>query len=796
MLTIWTAANAEVAKRVFTPAFRPFRPEIPEHKFVDVIEEAPAPVPAPGGVILVCGNKALDVLRRAGTVHKGRTLTSMREKPIKAGAGHYLVTYDPSLVGQEPDKQETINWDTQLAVRIIRTGSTTPVLGEYKWVNTYQPMIEWIEAQHAKTGKPVDVACDIETMGFYPWYPAKDIISISFTAKPGTAEVLYLGPQKHPIDLDPKVPLYDHIRWLLTSPKVRLRLANGKYDLVWIAVKWGIECTNFKFDTMLVGSLLDENRSNSLNTHAKHLTPIGGYDDSFNDKYDKGRMEAIPAGNDLLTYAGGDTDAVQRVADVLRDDLKTDGQLANFYVKVLHPAARAFEKIERRGVLADAHKFHQLRDDLRKAIDEAHKKTLDALPHRMRIKYRDRIDEQLAEGKSPMLPKILKEFFFTPHGLNLRPKEVTAKTGEPSLAKSHLRQFATVPAAAQMIEALTEADSAMKTLSTFVDGFLKHLRPDGKFHPTYFLAHATFEGHDDGDGGTVTGRTSAKDPPFQVIPKKTKWAKRIRECFPAPEGKVTLSADYVQGELKVVACVAGEKKMLQAYKDGLDLHAVTGAKLAQVDLSTFNSWKYSDDKALVDAFEKNRTHAKPANFGLLYGMSAEGLMAYAWATYGLKLTLEEATVMRNAFFELYPGLLEYHERQRKLARQFGAVRSPLGRIRHLPTIYSRDREIRARAERQSINSPIQSCLSDMMLWAIAEIEREYPNGEIEIVGMIHDALIAYIPDQDTIHWASQVTQIMATLPFDALGWQPQLTFTADAEVGPNLAELKKLKLTA
>ena len=291
-----------------------------------------------------------------------------------------------------------------------------------------------------------------------------------------------------------------------------------------------------------------------------------------------------------------------------------------------------------------------------------------------------------------------------------------------------------------------------------------------------------------------TGRLSAKDPAFQTLPKKTAWAKKIRECYVAPPGKALIQADYSQGELRVVACVANEKQMLAAYATGLDLHAVTGAKLAKVPLDDFLSWKGSSDPMAAALFEKHRTNAKPANFGLLYGMGVDGFMAYAWANYGIRLTHAEAEQLRNAFFELYSGLLSYHDRQRETVRLTEMVRSPLGRIRHLPMIRSWDRQVKSKAERQAINSPIQSCLSDMMLWAIALIDQAYPGGEIEVVGMIHDALIAYVPEQDAAQWGGRAAEIMSNLPFHEVGWKPQLKFTVDVEAGPNLAKLEKLKI--
>jgi len=119
----------------------------------------------------------------------------------------------------------------------------------------------------------------------------------------------------------------------------------------------------------------------------------------------------------------------------------------------------------------------------------------------------------------------------------------------PSLAKGHLRQVAEGNAAASaMVAEMTVGDVASKTLSTFVDGFLKHLRPDGRWHPSYMLFHGGYADDEDDESGTVTGRLSAKEPAFQVTPKKTKWAKRIRECIIAPKGKKIFAIDYSQGD--------------------------------------------------------------------------------------------------------------------------------------------------------------------------------------------------------------------------------------------------------
>ncbi len=790
-LVFWTAAGADVIRKTIGQTLKGMRPDTPEHRFEGI--NGDVVVPAAGEIVMVCGNKPLDLLKAAALLPKNRTLNSMREKPFKpkADGGVYMVTFDPQVVNSEPEKRAIIDWDIRLAHRLLTTGSLQPKLGEYTWVNSFAHLIKRIEARYAQTGTPVDVSCDTETMGLHPWYPDKDIIAVGFTADAGEAEWLYTGPHEDPVPPDPDADLPGQIAWLLNSPKVKLRGANLKYDLIWIAEKWGIECSNFKFDTCLVGNLLDESRSNSLNLHAKVMTPLGGYDESLNAKHDKSHMENVPL-DELLPYAGGDTDATYRVADALREGLLEDGALARFYVNILHPASRAFEKIERRGVLVDQHEFHLLRDDLKTEIAENRKLALSLMPAKLRHKHREKIEAQLAEGKSPLTPAILKDFFFSPTGLGLKPLMVTAKTQEPSTARAHLRMFHSNDNARAMCGALETLGSAEKTLSTFVEGFLKHLRPDGLLHPSYMLHHGDLHDEDDEESGTTTGRLACKEPAFQTLPKKTKWAKRLRKCYPAPPGKTIVVLDYSQGELRVVACIAPEKTMIDAYEQGLDLHAVTGAKLGGYVFADFQKLKETDPVL----YSLIRDKAKPANFGLLYGMFPEGFQRYCWAQYGLELTLAEATAMHAAFFELYPGLLNYHDDMRSFVKLHEYVRSPLGRVRHLETIRAWDRQVRSKAERQAINSPVQSALTDMMIWAIAEIDRELPEDKFAVVGMIHDALIAYADIGSVAHYAGQAAQIMSSLPLHKFDWHPQLKFPADGEHGPNLAQLSKLPLAA
>jgi DNA polymerase I-like protein with 3'-5' exonuclease and polymerase domains len=780
----------------------------------------------------------MDLLKSDKLVHKGLGINKLRETAHKAPSGGFIfLTYDPASCASDPANKALIQWDVQLISRFMQTGSLKPVFGDYTWVPNFTNLITRVLLRYKETGLPVDVSLDTETMGLVPFHPDKDLVTIGFTDRPGYGECLYINgvceedlpiiqPPIQPTFFAEVVKLWNEahgksepfpwtvlaqIEWLCTTPMIKMRGSNLKYDNIWLYEKLGFRCDNFKFDNAIVGSLLDENRSNSLNVHTKTLVPdLGGYDDELNSKYDKGHMELIPQ-EDMLPYAAGDLDAAYRVADELRDQLLSQPDLAKFYVTILHPAAKAFEMIEHRGIYVDTAKYDKLHKDLDIYIAKKEQECINLLPGKLKYKYKDKIEAQLAAGKDPLLPSILKDFYFSPQGLNLKPKMFTPKpdkNGEPvpSMTQAHLKQFATENEdAAKMTKVLGEMGSASKTRSTFVIGFLKHLTPDGKFHPTYMLYKGGYNDDDSDESGTVTGRLSAKDPAFQTIPKKIKdkkadksehWAKRIRECFIAPPGYVMFNIDFSQGELRIVACVANETTMLHAYEQNLDLHAVTGAKLAGVDFDEFLTWKDHHDAAKAAMFEDLRGKAKPANFGLLYGMGWQGFQAYAWAQYGLILSDTEAQEMRNAFFELYPGLVHYHEEYKEFARHNEYVESPLGRIRHLPMIKSWDKEVKARAERQAINSPIQSTLSDMMLWSIALIEANFNPDDVRAIGMVHDALVGYMREDKVQQLMPQVMEIMSNLPFHELGWEPQLKFPVDAEYGYNMAEMTKFKLAA
>lgn len=737
-----------------------------------------------GDLLFVMGAEPKEHMESLGLIPKKKTVTYLRETlwPMPNGA-HAMFSFSCGVENTDYGMFVNLVLDTRMAIRYCQTGTLKPVVGDYRWVEDFTDITDYIQAQYAKTGQPVEVSADLETLGLNEYDPTAWIITIFFSAEEGKSDGIAFQQGQ---ELTAKQR--QHITWLLNTPMVSLRGANLKYDVNWMVEKWGIHCTNFRFDTLLVGSLLDENRSNSLNIHAKLFTPIGGYDDEFNAKYDKSRMDLALADDPdgFKVYAGGDTDACLRVARVMKADLLSQPGLCNFYINILHPAARAYEKVQRTGVLVNTDVMHDLHNEIVVYQAQLQSSAREIVGARLYIKHCDD-DQNLNLQKA----SFLKDFFFSPSGLGLKPIMFTEKAKAQSweyasTSLDHLRMFGKHPKAAPLVKLLEEYSSASKTLSTYVDGFMKHLRPDSRFHPSYFFYAGD---RDSAEGGTVTGRLSAKDPAFQTIPKHTKWAKKLRRAYIAPEGYVIMGRDYSQGELKIAACVANEQTMIQAYLNGIDLHAVTASRLAGYGFEEFMALKENDP----DTYDAIRQLGKAGNFGLLYGMGPEGFMNYAQLNYGVDMNLAEATENRNAFFELYTGLPEWHNRQKRTASTQGRVVSPLGRIRHLPLIKSRNNAERSKAERQSINSPVQATLSDMALWATALWDQ---NGYMEIApsfGMVHDALYFYVPADEAQKWYEVSGEIMENLPFHKVGWSPQLQFTSDAEFGYTLDNMKKVK---
>lgn len=344
-IIVWTTAPQKALEETIYQ-------RLPEDR-VKVYRGETPPVVAGEDIVLSMGAKNLEALQQAGILKKGRKMGSLRGTPVSVNGRPLFVTYDPGIIHRDWARYEDILWDATLAKRLSDTGKLTPELGDYVEISGAAGLRLVLDAAFARSQENTPQGCplvlDLETVGLNPYDPDAWIVSygLAMEAGEGEAYVRYFEKGEAP-DAEERGLL----QGALTSEWFRVRGANLKFDLAWLWERWGLHCTNFSFDTTIVGSLLDENRSNSLNSHAKVFTPIGGYDDEFNKKHDKSRMDLVPRA-EVITYNGGDCDACLRVSEAQIAALSKQPRLLNFYVNLLHPAARALELMERTGIVID-----------------------------------------------------------------------------------------------------------------------------------------------------------------------------------------------------------------------------------------------------------------------------------------------------------------------------------------------------------------------------------------------------------------------------------------------------------
>ena len=296
--------------------------------------------------------------------------------------------------------------------------------------------------------------------------------------------------------------------------------------------------------------------------------------------------------------------------------------------------------------------------------------------------------------------------------------------GAPSTSRGILKDLAKVePFCNDLVEYGT-----IKKLRQFFASWSK-LQVDGKIRPQFNIM-------------ARTGRTTSSNPNLQQVPQNS----YVRNMITAPPGWKFIECDYSQLELRCAAFCAQDPVMLEAYKNDADLHDRTWYNLS-------DGRPYSTDH---DRAKRERTIAKTCNFGLLYGMSAKSLIPYA-ANMGVELSIEEAEHYRDMFFSGYPRLLEWHGECVQNATTYGYSKTPSGRKRMLSNIYSTDFGLRAQAQRQSINSPVQGLGSDICVSALSKITEhpEYGNTFL-IYGTVHDAILVIAKEKFADHVAYDI----------------------------------------
>lgn len=473
---------------------------------------------------------------------------------------------------------------------------------------------------------------------------------------------------------------------------------NGKFDSLFIKQVFGYWWF-IDFDTMLAHYNLNENERHGLKELAMRYFGDEGYDIPLTWKQGiEGPLE------DHCKYLGKDIEYVTRLKRRFIRQFEEEPHAYKLFKNLTMPLSKLYTKVEYRGVpiheekLNDGHKYWAERAE-----------SSEAALRKMTKGYSPPANKK---GKVTEInfgsPKQLSHLLF--NHFKLKPIDKTPK-GEPSTSESVLKRLGH-----PICQHILDNREANKNLSTFITSWRSRLDKKGRIHPT-FKIH-----------GTVTGRPSCEDPNLQQTPRDP----RIRSIIDSNDPEwVLVEVDYSQAELRIVADLANEQTLQKVYKEGGDVHTMTVQQVFGIMKPT----------------EEQRKKAKAVNFGFVYGMWWKKFIEYARDNYGQTFTPKEAELIRKKFFQAYK-LEDWHMRQKKLARAQGYVMNKIGRKRRLPDAMIPDRgqydPKKSEAERQAINSPVQSLASDINLLAAIEIDETIDNNLCQLVGSIHDAMLLLI----------------------------------------------------
>jgi len=474
------------------------------------------------------------------------------------------------------------------------------------------------------------------------------------------------------------------------SPNIIKVGQNIKYDME-VLRNYGVTLAGEMFDTMIAHYLIQpELRHNMdymaeayLNYRTIHIDELIGP----KGKNQKSMRDLDP--KDVYEYAAEDADVTLRLKNVLEPKLREAG-VEKLFREIEMPLVPVLAEMEMNGVRIDT-------DSLRE--------TSEILTARMR-ELEQRIYKLAGEEFNIASPKQVGEILFGKMKIVEKPKKT--KTGQYVTSEEVLQQL---KGKNEIIEDILAHRGLKKLLGTYVDSLPKLInRRTGHIHTSF------------NQTVTATGRLSSSDPNLQNIPVRGEDGKEIRKAFIPEDGCLFFSADYSQIELRVMAHLSNDGNMIEAFREGYDIHAATAAKIYKEDIGNVT--------------RDQRTKAKRANFGIIYGITVFGLAER------LDIERSEAKMLIDGYFETFPQVREYMERAKDVARSHGYVETFFHRRRYLPDINSHNATVRGFAERNAINAPIQGSAADIIKVAMIRIFQRFRHEGIrsKMILQVHDEL--------------------------------------------------------
>ena len=613
-----------------------------------------------------------DPQRQLAEIAQARSAAKKRE--ALAGQGDLFAALAEPAPAATPVVEPTVE---EPASDVFATIDTTP--HTYHLVETLPQLQTLVE----QLSREEEFCFDTETTGFDHFRDR--IVGMSFATRAHEAWYVSFTVENTPAFAETVRPLFENERITKVAQNI-------KFDLM-VLSRLGIEVRGRKIDTMIVHYLLDSESRHNMNFLAERYlsySPI-----PIENLIGKGARTltmdqvAIPL---VKEYAAEDADITMQLKQVLWPML-CEQRLEELYLKVEEPMIDVLADMELAGVKIDT---QQLADY---AVE------LNQLSQALEREIREIADEPTLNINSA---RQLGEVLFAKMRITDKPK--MTRTRQFSTDEEYLQGFA---GKHRIVDLILQYRGVKKLISTYVEALPLLVNPvTGRIHTSFNQAV------------TATGRLSSTNPNLQNIPVRDDMGRRIRRAFvPSDEEHILLAADYSQVELRLMAHLSADPSLIEAFRQGEDIHAATAAKLFH--------------KSIDEVSSDERRKAKTANFGIIYGISAFGLAQR------LDIPRTEAKEIIEGYFATYPQVKTYMEQAVANAREKGYVETAFGRRRTLRDIDSRNAVARGVAERNAINAPIQGSAADIMKLAMIEIRRRFRLEGIrsQMILQVHDEVI-------------------------------------------------------
>lgn len=547
-----------------------------------------------------------------------------------------------------------------------------------------------------------------------------DIVGLSFAVKAGEAYYIPFGE-----DFAANKLVLEEFAPLFAGDKLKIG-QNLKYDIL-VLMRYGIRVKGPMFDTMVAHYLIQPEMKHGMDFLAEHYL---GYrakpiDELIGKKgKDQLTFRSVPI-EEAKEYSGEDADITLQLKYLLEKELIEKGA-ADLFWNIEAPLVPVLAQIEWNGVSVDTLSLAEFSAQLNAEI----------------ISIEADIYEQAGHHFNIASPKQLGEVLYDE--LKLAEKIKLTKTNQYSTSEETLLSL---KGEHPIVRSILEYRGLKKLTSTYIDALPKLINPaTGRIHTSY------------NQTVVATGRLSSTNPNLQNIPIRTERGKEVRRAFiPEHAGDVFISADYSQIELRLIAHFSGDKHFIQAFLDGEDIHAATAAKIFGVPIAEVTS--------------EQRSQAKGANFGIVYGISVFGL------SQNLGISRADAKALIDGYFEIYPGVKQFMDECIARGREKGYVETLFGRRRYLPDINSRNATVRGWAERNAINAPIQGTGADIIKKAMIAIQHEIDARGLRarLIMQVHDELNFEVPQDEA--------EMMSALIKEQMESAVQLSIPLTAEVG-------------